>query len=160
MSANTLGNPDEVPELVFDRVYDAPRELVFRAWTEVEHLAKWWGPNGFTTTTHEIDVRPGGVWRYIMHGPDGTDYPNRIAYREVVAPERLVYFHSGDDDLDDTHFDVTVTFEEQDGKTKLTMRMTFGTLAERNQVVEQFGAIEGAKQTMARLAEHLVTMTA
>lgn len=153
---------NEVPELVFERLYDAPRELVFRAWTEVEHLEQWWGPNGFTTTTHEIDVRPGGRWRYIMHGPDGRDYPNRIVYREVVRPERLVYDHDADDSPDDdVHFDVRITFEEQDvTRTKLTMRMTFATVEERNRVVEQYGAIEGANQTLARLGEHLPTMAA
>jgi uncharacterized protein YndB with AHSA1/START domain len=78
-------------ELVFTRVYDAPRELVFEAWTDPKHLTQWWGPNGFTTTIHEMDVRPGGVWRLVMHGPDGKDYNNRIAFLEVVKPERLVY---------------------------------------------------------------------
>lgn len=67
-------------EIVITRVFDAPREQVFDAWTDSEHVSQWWGPNGFTTTTHEMDVRPGGVWRFIMHGPDGVDYKNRIVY--------------------------------------------------------------------------------
>src|SRR6266852_4602923 len=77
-------------EIVITRLLDAPRELAFQAWTEPQHVAHWWGPNGFTNTIHEMDVRPGGVWRFIMHGPDGTDYKNEIVYVEVVKPERLV----------------------------------------------------------------------
>jgi uncharacterized protein YndB with AHSA1/START domain len=80
-------------EIVATRVFDAPRELVFQMWTDPQHISNWYGPRGFTTTTHEMDVRPGGVWRHVMHGPDGTDYPNEIVYLEVVKPERLVYDH-------------------------------------------------------------------
>jgi uncharacterized protein YndB with AHSA1/START domain len=137
-------------EIVTTRVFDAPRELVFQMWTDPKHVGRWWGPNGFTTTTHEMDVRPGGVWRFVMHGPDGVDYPNHIAYREVVKPERLTYLH-GPTPL----FDVTVTFEERGGKTELTMRALFETAAQRDQVVKDFGAMEGAKQHLARLAEFL-----
>ncbi|MBW3628767.1 MAG: SRPBCC domain-containing protein, partial [Gemmatimonadetes bacterium] len=97
-------------EIVMTRVFDAPRELVFDAWTDPAHVAEWYGPNGFSLTVHEMDVRPGGTWRFIMHGPDGTDYPNRIVYREVVRPERLEYDHGGDQDDDPARFQVTVTF--------------------------------------------------
>ncbi len=145
-------------EIVLSRVFDAPRELVFQAFTDPRQVGKWWGPNGFTTTTHEMDVRPGGVWRYIMHGPDGTDYKNKIAYHEVVRPERLAYSHGGDfgDGGEEREgFEVTVTFDEQDGKTRLTMRSLFPTAEARNLVVEKFGAIEGGKQTLERLSQHL-----
>lgn len=145
-------------ELVFTRVFDAPRDLVWKAWTDAEHVAQWWGPTGFTITTHEMDVRPGGVWRFIMHGPDGTDYPNKIVYTEVVTPERLAYDHSGDGDDDDARFQVTVMFVHRGGKTELTMRMLFASAAERDKTVEDFGAIEGANQTLDRLAEHLTKM--
>lgn len=100
-------------EIVLTRVLDAPRELVFDAWTDRKHIAQWWGPRGFTTTIHEMDVRPGGVWRFMMHGPDGVDYPNRIVFREVVKPERLVYDHGSDDPADPAQFHVTVTFAKQ-----------------------------------------------
>src|SRR5262245_64936028 len=83
-------------ELIFTRIFDAPRELVFAAWTDPQHLAQWWGPQGFTTTIHEMDVRPGGVWRLTMHGPDGRDYRNRIVTLEVLKPERLVFRHEPD----------------------------------------------------------------
>ena len=82
-------------EIVTTRVFDAPREWVFQAWTDPKQLEIWWGPDGFTNTTHQINVRPGGVWRFIMHGPDGVDYSNRIDFEEIVKPERIVYSHSG-----------------------------------------------------------------
>lgn len=140
-------------EIVTTRVFDAPRELVFEAWTDPKHLAQWWGPNGFRSTIQEMDVRPGGSWRLIMHGPDGTDYKNESVFLEVVKPERLVYSHNSA-----PKFQVTVTFEEQGGKTKLIMWMVFDTAEERNRTVKVFGAIEGAKQTLARLAEFLTTV--
>ena len=99
--------------LVFHRRFRAPRELVFRAWTEGHQIVQWWGPDGFTTTTREMDVRPGGVWRFILHGPDGTDYPNRIVYQEIAPPERLVYKHEGEDGDEPVDFTVDVTFEQQ-----------------------------------------------
>jgi uncharacterized protein YndB with AHSA1/START domain len=140
-------------EIVTTRVFDAPRELVFKTWTDPKHVAQWWGPNGFTNTIHEMDVRPGGHWRFIMHGPDGVDYRNEIVFIEIVTPERLVYSH-----VSGPKFRMTVTFEEQGGKTKLTMRMLFETAAEHDQAVKVFGAIEGAKQTLKRLDEYLAKM--
>jgi uncharacterized protein YndB with AHSA1/START domain len=145
-------------ELVYVRIYDAPRELVFDAWTNPKHLPKWWGPNGFTLTIRSIDVRAGGVWRFVMHGPDGRDYENRITYEEIVRPERLVYSHGGGEDVEPVQFQTTVTFEDHGGKTKLTMRAVFPTAAERDRVAKEYGAIEGAHQHLGRLAEHLKTM--
>ncbi len=144
-------------EIVITRMIDAPRELVFMTWTTPEHVDRWWGPNGFTTVTDEMDVRPGGVWRYMMHGPDGVDYPNWIAYSEVVPPRRLVYAHGGGDSPEPS-FHVTVTFEDVGGKTELTMHSVFPTAEARNYVVEHYGAIEGGKQTLARLAEHVAML--
>ncbi len=140
-------------EVVITRLFDAPRERVFDAFTDPEQVGHWWGPNGFTTTIHEMDVRPGGVWRYIMHGPDGVDYPNYVSYIDIVRPERLVYDHGADSG--DPHFHVTVTFADEGGRTRLTMRSLFPTAAARDYVVREFKAIEGGHQTLARLAEHL-----
>jgi uncharacterized protein YndB with AHSA1/START domain len=142
--------------IVTTRLFDAPRELVFEAWIDPAHIAQWWGPDGFTTTIHEMDVRPGGVWRFIMHGPDGVDYPNHVIYTEVAPPERLVYMHG--DESDAPGFQTTVMFTEEDGKTRLTMTAIFESAAERAMVVEEFGAIEGAHQTLDRLAEYLSGM--
>lgn len=150
----TEASPTADREIVLTRDFDAPRELVFRAWTDPQHLPQWWGPDGFTTTVHEIDVRPGGVWRYTMHGPDGTDYPNRVVYREISAPERLVYDHGDDVDDDPGMFHVTVTFTEEGGRTRVTSRMLFPTAEQREGAVG-FGAVELGQQTMGRLAEHL-----
>jgi uncharacterized protein YndB with AHSA1/START domain len=145
-------------ELVITRLLNAPRELVFKAWTDPKHIAQWWGPIGFTTTTSEMDVRTGGVWRFIMHGPDGTDYKNKIVYIEVKKPERLVYQHADDEGAEPVNFHVTVTFEKQGEKTKLMMRMLFETAAELERVNREYGATEGAYQTIDRLQEYLTRM--
>jgi uncharacterized protein YndB with AHSA1/START domain len=140
-------------EIVATRVFDAPRELVFQMWTDPQHISNWYGPRGFTTTTHEMDVRPGGVWRHVMHGPDGTDYPNEIVYLEVVKPERLVYDH-----VSEPPFQTTVTFAERDGKTEVTARMLFESATLRNKVATEHHAVEGLHQTLERLAEQLLQM--
>jgi uncharacterized protein YndB with AHSA1/START domain len=88
MAANAKSSADR--EIVITRLIDAPPERVFDAWTDAAQVVQWWGPRGFTATTHKMDVRPGGVWRFVMHGPDGRDYQNKITYLEVVRPERLV----------------------------------------------------------------------
>lgn len=144
-------------EIVTTRTFAAPRELVFELWTKPEHVARWYGPRGFTLTTYEMDVRPGGVWRFMFHGPDGTDYPNKILYTEVRPPERLVYDHG---DFDRVWFQGIVTFEEEGGGTKVTLRSIFATAEERDKVAEEYGAVEGAKQTLDRLGEALAAMTA
>lgn len=145
-------------EIVFTRMLDAPRELVFEAYTDARHVAQWWGLAGFTTTIHEMQVRPGGVWRFVMHGPDGVDYPNRVIYIEVLKPERLVYVHGSDAEDDPGQFHVTLTLAEHDGKTRLDLRMQFASAAERDHVIQEFGAIEGGNQTLDRLAEYLTQM--
>lgn len=144
-------------EIVIRRTLNAPREAVFRAWTDPDQVVRWWGPNGFVTLTSEMDVRPGGVWRFVMQGPDGIDYPNRIVYREVAPPERLTYSQSDDAPagaIEDA-FESTVNFEDRRGATELTLRMLFPTTAARETAVRQYGAIEGGRETLARLAEHL-----
>src|SRR4051812_34962720 len=142
-------------EIVQSRLLDAPRELVFPAWTDPKQVVQWWGPRGFTTTSPEMSVTPGGVWRFVMHGPDGRDYKNKIMFIEVVKPERLVYRHAGEDEHEDVRFHVTVTFEAQGRKTLLTMRSLFATAQERDEVVTKYGALEGGKQTLERLAEFM-----
>jgi len=141
-------------EISSSRVFDAPRDLVFRMWTDPKHIAQWWGPNGFTNTIRTMDVRPGGVWEFVMHGPDGRDYLNRIVYVEVVEPERIVYDH-----VTGPLFRATATFEDENGKTRLTLRAIFETAELRNRVAEEFGAVEGMHQTLDRLGEHLPTIT-
>lgn len=147
-------------EIAATRVFGAPRELVWRAWTRPEHVAQWWGPNGFTSTITEMDVRPGGVWRLVMHGPDGTDYKNKIVFVEVVEPERLVfinYNHSGEVETDDVHFQAIVLFTDQGDKTEVSMRMEFESTAERDRIGEA-GAFQGLKECMDRLTEYVGKM--
>jgi len=145
-------------EIVLTRVFNAPPSLVFQAWTDSIHIAQWWGPTGFRTTIYEMDVRPGGVWRFVMHGPDGRDYKNKIIFREIVKDERLTYTHIGEGE-NTNQFEVTVTFAPEGQDTKLTLHMVFPTAAERERVVREYGAIEGGKQTLERLAHHLTKMS-
>ena len=152
--ANAADDATADREIVQIREFDAPRELVWAAFTEPDHFPHWFGPRGFTITLHEMDVRVGGRNRFIMHGPDGTDYPNRMDYLEVVRPERLVFWHSDDLDDDPNRFHVTVTFEDLGGRTRLTMRSLFATPEARAAVVS-FGAIELGAQTLDKLAEWL-----
>jgi uncharacterized protein YndB with AHSA1/START domain len=143
---------------VITRIFHAPRELVFKAWTNPKHVAQWWGPNGFTTTIQEMDVRPGGNWRLVMHGPDGKDYKNKIVFTEVVKSERLVYKHVPEAGTESTTHESTVTFVELGGKTEVTMRMLFASAAAREHIVKTYNVIEGGKQTLGRLGEYLKTM--
>ena len=148
------GSAEAEREIVLTRVFDAPRERVFDAFTGAEHLSHWWGPRGFTTTTREMDVRPGGVWRFVMHAPDGTDYPNRVVYTEIARPERLAYDHGDDDGSGSVSFRVTATFADEGGRTRLTWRLLFPT-AEAREGAVRFGVVEGGTQTLDRLGEHL-----
>lgn len=133
-------------EIATTRVFDAPRALVWRMWTDPRHVIHWWGPNGFTNTIHKMDVRSGGEWNFVMHGPDGRDYMNKIVYHDVIAPSRLTYSH-----ISGPVFDVDVDFIDLGDKTEVRMRMLFESAALRNKVVEEFGAIDGMNQTMDKL---------
>lgn len=143
-------------EIVITRTVNAPRALVFKAWTDPVHVDKWWGPNGFTNKTISLDLKVGGQWKYTMTAPDGTVFPNLITYREVSPVDRLTYDHG--DWEDPKQFGTTITFEEKDGATLITMRSIFPTAVARDHVVKEFGAIEGGKQTLARLDEYLTSI--
>jgi uncharacterized protein YndB with AHSA1/START domain len=145
-------------ELVFIRELNAPRELVFDVWTHSEHLAKWWGPNGFSITTPNMEAQTGGSWEFTMHGPDGRNYPNKINFTEVIRPEKLIYKHSGDADTEDVSFEVRIHFEDLGNKTKLTMNMIFESAQELQRVAKEYGAIEGAEQHLGRLNQYLQTL--
>ena len=151
----TVINETANRELSITRLLNAPPELVWEVWTKPEHLTNWWGPIGFSTTTHEMSVKPGGVWRFMMHGPDGKDYPNKIVFIEVVKPELLVYKHTGEEQTENVRFHVTVNFQKQGNKTKLTMRSLFESPEELERVIKEYGAKEGMKQTVDRLEEYL-----
>jgi len=142
-------------EVVLVRVLAAPRAAVFTAWTDPVAFAQWFGPAGFTTAVHEMDVRVGGRARFDMVAPDGTCFTNRFHYLQIVPDELIVMDHSSDVDDDPEAFHVTLTFDEQaDGKTVLTLRQLHPT-AERRRAVIGFGAVEYGLQTMQKLADHL-----
>jgi uncharacterized protein YndB with AHSA1/START domain len=160
-AGNNIDMQSDARAIIADRVFDAPRELVFAVWTDPKHLAQWWGPNGFTTTTHSFDLRPGGAWRFVMHGPDGRDYQNRITFETVMPPERLVYRHGGGEDVEPVQFKTTVTFEDVEGsprKTRIVVRMEFPSAAERARVIKEYGADQGLGQTLERLAGYISHM--
>lgn len=136
------------------RKFDAPRELVFDAFTAPEKIGQWWGPNGFTTTTKKMEFKEGGEWIFTMHGPDGTDYLNRIKYTEINRPDLIKYEHSGNRPDEEVHFHQTITFEEVNGQTKVSLNLLFPTLEAKENAAE-FGAIEGGQQTLARLGEFI-----
>jgi uncharacterized protein YndB with AHSA1/START domain len=145
--------PAKPNELQLTRLYNAPVKLVWDAWTDPAKVAKWWGPRGFTLTTHSKDLRAGGHWRYTMHGPDGTDYENHTLYYEVEKYSKLVYDHGGYEDRPPL-FRVTVTFEEFKGKTKMVMTMAFES-PERAKEMSKFIKQAGGNSTWDRLGEFL-----
>ena len=122
---SSAANPIE-RELVITRVFDAPRDAVFRAWISPEQAAQWWGPEGFAVVALEMDARPGGTWRKCMRSPEGRDFWRKGVYREIVAPERLVFTYVSDDPLGNPGHEtlVTVTFTARGDKTLMTLRQT------------------------------------
>jgi uncharacterized protein YndB with AHSA1/START domain len=151
-----MTSPAAGREIVITRMLDAPRELAWQAMTDPAHVVQWWGPRGFTTTIEQMDVRPGGVWTHVMHGPDGTDYPNHSVFTEVVYPERIVFAHG--DGKAEPDILATWTFEAIGDQTRVTISMVFPSTAARDFVVKEHGAIEGGKQTLERLSEYLPSM--
>ena len=142
-------------EIVLSRVIAAPRERVFEAWTDPAQITQWFGPDGFEVEDLECDIRPGGRWRFVYTGPDGTRWDNRIVFLRIEAPALIEMGHGPDKDDDPGRFHVTVTFEAQsDGKTVLTMRQLHPTKEQRDAGVG-FGAVEFGYQTLGKLARHL-----
>lgn len=144
--------PADQPTITMEREFDAPPDVLFRAFTEVEALKAWYGPNGFTITVHAMDFRVGGLFRFTMHGPDGTDYPNRIEYREIKSGERLAYRHGSDIDNDPNAFEVTTTFEALGPKRTLLTRLSIFPSVNARNAVMKFGAVELGMQTLEKLA--------
>src|SRR3954462_4276494 len=128
-------------EIVISRVIDAPRELVFEAFTDVRHLSQWWGPNGFTTTTRSFAFGAGGEWDFVMHGPDGTDYQEWISWTEIVPPERIALRH-GESRDDPNAFRSVLTFESVGAQTGIVMRTVFPTKELRDEAAEKHHAVE------------------
>lgn len=138
-------------EIVSTRTFEAPRERVFAAFSDPVRLARWWGPKGFTNTFQEFDLRPGGIWRFLMHSPEGVDYPNESVFVEVVKPERIVFRH-----LSGHEFVMTVTLAEQGDGTRVTWCMRHETAKECAKV-KSF-AVAANEQNFDRLAAELDRM--
>ena len=160
MGATTVETDRERRVLTFERVFDAPRELVFKAFTEPRRLAEWFGPKGWTLPECDVDLRPGGEWRYCMLGPNGETSRGKSTYREIVPGERLVYTDVFTDEAYNEspnmpHMLVTVTFsEDAPGKTRLRMRSEYGSLEELDKVMAM-GMLQGMEETFERLDQHL-----
>lgn len=137
-------------ELLLSRTLNAPAALVWEAWTRPEHIANWWGPNGFTNTITKMDFRPGGEWDLVMHGPDGTDYRNKSIFKEIVRHKKIVYEH-----VSGPKFLASITFEERGEQTIITWHMLFETREEFIQTVKTFKADEGLKQNLEKLDLYL-----
>jgi uncharacterized protein YndB with AHSA1/START domain len=135
--------------LVSTRVFDSRRELVYAAFSDPVALAAWWGPEGFSNTFQEFDLRPGGVWRYVMHAPDGRDSEHETIFLEVVPPERIVFRH-----LRPMHeYQATIVLSEENGRTRLTWRMLFESAAECERV--RAFVVPANEQNLDRLQTHL-----
>src|SRR5919198_3027171 len=158
MSATGRGAPAQSAtadrEIVISRVIDAPRELVFEAFTEIRHLSRWWGPDGFTTTTQSFEFRVGGEWDFVLHGPDGTDYPEWIRWLRIAPPERIALLH-GESRDDPNAFESVLTFAPDGAATRIVMRTVFPTEQLRDQAVEKYHAIESGEQTLRNLAAYV-----
>ena len=148
MVTDTVLSPGK--ELTITRVLNAPIELVWKVWTDPDHIKNWWGPNGFTNTIFGMDLKPGGVWEFIMHGPDGKDYKNKSIFKEIIKHKRIVYEH-----VSGPKFQATVKFTQQGKKTLLEWQMLFDTAEERDKTVKTFKADVGLKQNIFRLEGYL-----
>ena len=136
-------------ELLLTRTLNAPVELVWEVWSKPEHIAKWWGPTGFTNTISVMDMTVGGEWNLVMHGPDGTDYKNKSIFKEVVLHKKLVYEHFA------PNFIATITFEEQGDKTHLTWHMLFESAENFIAVIKAHKADKGLEQNVDKLELYL-----
>ena len=154
-SASTLTLPSD-REIVMERVFDAPRELVFKAYTDPNLIPKWWGPRKYTTTVDKMDVRVGGAWRFIQRDADGHEYAFNGVYREIAPPERLSYTFEFEG-MPGHVLVETVTFEERDGKTKVIVTSLFASVEDRDGMLHS-GMEQGANESQDRLAELLETL--
>jgi uncharacterized protein YndB with AHSA1/START domain len=160
MSANNSTNVTTVENvLIAERTFDAPRELVFDVWSDPKHIAQWWGPKGWTLPVCKMDFRPGGVWHYCMRGPEGEESWGKAVYQEIVKPERIVYIDAFADAQGNAvegmpEMLITVEFTEFDGRTKLTSRSQFATVADLEATMAM-GVVEGMTETWDRLEEYL-----
>ncbi len=160
--ATTAKSEASERELVITRTFDAPRELVWKVWTEAAHIEKWWGPRGFDTKVTEMDIRPGGKWNYVMIGPDGTEYPGKGVFSEVVPPERIVATDEFGDKYDEIMPGVdlpkglvtTALFDDLGSRTRLTLTISHATVEDRKKH-EEMGVVAGWGSSFDKMDEYL-----
>lgn len=156
MTKNDVEVKIENNKVTYKKFVDVPIELAFESWTTHEHLSQWWGPDGFTITTKSLNFSPGGIWDFVMHGPNGDNYNNRIQYLEIREPKFISYRHLGDGEGGkDVDFESKIFFESSGSGTKLTMEQIFPSREELERINNKYGAIEGAKQHIGNLADYL-----
>lgn len=143
-------------QVTYKRYFDVDVDLLFEVWSKPEHLTEWWGPDGFTLTIKSLDFSNGGIWEFVMHGPDGHDYKNKIQFIEISKPHFILYQHLGDGEGDeDVNFQSRIVFEKAGEGTNLIMEQIFSDKQELERVNEKYGAIEGGKQHIENLAKYL-----
>ena len=147
-----MATDEKERELMLERKIPFARELVWKAMTDPEHVNRWWGPDGFRNEGVIMDFRVGGAWTFEMVGPDGTRYPNHAVFKEITPPSKLVFDHG---DGERIWFETTVTLQEIDSGTLITLRQLFPSRESRDEVVSKYGAIEGGKQHLAKLEAYL-----
>ena len=167
MNARNSSKKEQTEQVLITRIFDAPRGVVFKAWTDCERLMRWWGPKGFTTPFCKIDLRPGGIFHNCMRAPEGRDYCGKGVYREIVEPERIIFtdffVDEGGDPVPATYYGmspdwpqetlVTVTFAEQEGRTKLTLQHALGTVPASERERCQLGWSESLDKLAGDLAK-------
>jgi uncharacterized protein YndB with AHSA1/START domain len=139
-------------ELLITRTLNAPIDLVWEVWTKPEHIAQWWGPNGFTNTISTMDMKAGGEWNLVMHGPDGTDYVNKSTFKAIIPFKKISYEHFN------PHFIATIDFEAQSEKTSLSWHMLFDSAEQLEAIVKAHNAAEGLKQNIEKLNVYLTNL--
>ncbi|MCB0404729.1 MAG: SRPBCC domain-containing protein [Bdellovibrionales bacterium] len=146
-------------KVTYKRHFDVPIDIVFEVWSSAEHLSKWWGPDGFTITTKSLDFKNGGIWEYIMHGPDGHNFKNRVQFLDIKKPHHIFLTMLGDGEGDkDVDFESRIYFEDMGGGTNLMMEQIFPSKEELERVDKKYSAIEGGKQHLGNLANYLKTL--
>lgn len=156
MIKNNLETVIEENKVTYKKYFDVPVDLLFEVWSKPEHLTEWWGPDGFTLTIKSLDFSNGGIWEFIMHGPDGHDYQNKIQFINIQKPKSILYKHIGDGEGDeDVNFQSRIIFETVGEGTNLIMEQIFSSKQELERVNEKYGAIEGGKQHIGNLAKYL-----
>ncbi|MCW7470725.1 SRPBCC family protein [Leptospira kanakyensis] len=156
MIRNNLETVIEDNKVTYKKYFDVPVDLLFEVWSSPEHLTEWWGPDGFTLTIKRLDFSNGGIWEFIMHGPDGHDYKNKIQFLEIQKPNLISYKHIGDGEGDeDVNFQSKIIFETSGNGTNLLMEQIFSSKQELERVNAKYGAIEGGKQHVVNLAKYV-----